>query len=251
MAVTTETLISMKSIWKFFGGVAVLKGVDLDLRAGEVHSLLGGNGSGKSTLMKILSGAYVKDQGTVEAGGRPVVFAGPEAAHEQGIYLVPQEPKVFPNMSVFENVICGMRAKPADMLPLVHKYAHDLGFEGSLTDEASSLSIANQQLVEIIRGLVRDARVLILDEPTSTLTFKEVKSLFDTIRLLTSKGIGIFFISHRLNEILEISDRVSVLRDGVIVMTEPTSTLSSGDLVRAAPSSRTPSWDWTASPPAT
>ena len=228
-----ETLISMKSIWKFFGGVAVLKGVDLDLKAGEVHSLLGGNGSGKSTLMKILSGAYVKDQGTVEAGGRPVVFAGPEAAHEQGIYLVPQEPKVFPNMSVFENVICGMRVKPAEMQSLVQKYARDLGFEGSLTDEASSLSIANQQLVEIIRGLVRDAKVLILDEPTSTLTFKEVKSLFDTIRLLTSKGIGIFFISHRLNEILEISDRVSVLRDGVIVMTAPTATLSSQDLVRA------------------
>jgi AI-2 transport system ATP-binding protein len=136
-------------------------------------------------------------------------------------------------MSVFENVICGMRVKPAEMLPLVQKYARDLGFEGSLSDEASSLSIANQQLVEIIRGLVRDARVLILDEPTSTLTFKEVKSLFETIRLLTSKGMGIFFISHRLNEILEISDRVSVLRDGVIVMTEPTSTLSSGDLVRA------------------
>jgi AI-2 transport system ATP-binding protein len=228
-----EVLVSMNSIWKFFGGVAVLKGVDLDLRAGEVHALLGGNGSGKSTLMKILSGAYIKDKGTLTMEGRELSLVSPESAHAEGIYLVPQEPKVFPNMSIFENVVCGMKINRPEMLERVKSYASDLGLEGSLMEPASTLSIANQQLVEIIRGLVRDACVLILDEPTSTLTFKEVASLFTRIRLLSSKGIGIFFISHRLNEVMEISDRVSVLRDGNIVLSRPKVELTSQDLIRA------------------
>jgi AI-2 transport system ATP-binding protein len=227
------TLVSLEGIWKFFGGVAVLKGVDLDLRPGEVHALLGGNGSGKSTMMKILSGAYVRDGGTILQGGKPVTFSSPEAAHQHGIYLVPQEPKVFPNMSVYENIVCGMKVTGPAMVERVAGYAADLGLEGDLQDPASTLSIANQQLLEIIRGLVRDARVLILDEPTSTLTFKEVSSLFSRMRLLTEKGIGIFFISHRLNEIFEISDRVSVLRDGVIVLSENRKKLSTQDLIRA------------------
>ena len=228
-----EVLVSMDSIWKFFAGVAVLRGVDIDLRVGEVHALLGGNGSGKSTLMKILSGAYVKDRGSLSMMGRELELSSPEAAHQEGIYLVPQEPKVFPNMSVFENIICGMRVNRPEMLERVAAYAADLGLEGDLQDPASTLSIANQQLVEIIRGLVREARVLILDEPTSTLTFKEVASLFERMRVLSSRGIGIFFISHRLDEVFAISDRVSVLRDGVIVLSEPKSEIGSQDVIRA------------------
>ncbi len=122
---------------------------------------LGGNGSGKSTLMKILSGAYQKDGGSLRAADRELSLASPESAHEEGIYLVPQEPKVFPNMSVFENIICGMKVKAQAMLERVASYAADLGLEGNLQDPASTLSIANQQLVKIIRGLVRDARVAI------------------------------------------------------------------------------------------
>ena len=209
------------------------RGVDLDLRAGEVHALLGGNGSGKSTLMKILSGAYTKDGGILLAGGRELSLSDPESAHAEGIYLVPQEPKVFPNMSVLENISCGMKVRLSEISERVAAYAEDLGLEGSLSDPASTLSIANQQLVEIIRGLVRDARILILDEPTSTLTFKEVASLFKRIRLLSERGIGIYFISHRLNEVFEISDRISVLRDGVIVLSEAKSRLSTQDLIRA------------------
>ncbi len=192
---TPEVLVSMSSIWKFFGGVPVLKGVNLDLRAGEVHALLGGNGSGKSTLMKILSGAYARDRGSLSSRGRELVFSDPQSAHEHRIYLVPQEPKVFPNMSVFENIVCGMRAMPADTLARVSGFAADLGFDGDLQDPASSLLIANQQILEIIRSLIRDASVLIFDEPTSTLTFKEVAALFARIHVLVSRGIGIFFIS--------------------------------------------------------
>jgi AI-2 transport system ATP-binding protein len=230
---SAETLVSLTSIWKFFGGVAVLKGVNLDLRAGEVHALLGGNGSGKSTLMKILSGAYQKDSGSLAVNSRPLLLADPQSAHEHGIYLVPQEPKVFPNMSVLDNIVCGMKVRQPDIAERATAYAADLGFEGSLLEPASTLSIANQQLLEIIRGLVRDARVLILDEPTSTLTFKEVSSLFKNMRVLAGRGIGIYFISHRLNEVFEIADRVSVLRDGVIVLSKPKSELSSQDVIRA------------------
>jgi AI-2 transport system ATP-binding protein len=232
-AAAPDILVSMDGIWKFFGGVPVLKGVNLDLRSGEVHALLGGNGSGKSTLMKILSGVYAGDRGRLCSRGRELVFSGPQSAHDHHIYLVPQEPKIFPNMSVFENVVCGMKAVPADMRVRVSGFAADLGLEGDLQEPASTLSIANQQILEIVRSLVRDARVLIFDEPTSTLTFKEVAALFARIRVLASRGIGIFFISHRLNEVFEISDRISVLRDGVMVFSRPTAELSAQEVIRA------------------
>ncbi len=232
-AAAPQILVSMNGIWKFFGGVPVLKGVNLDLRAGEVHALLGGNGSGKSTLMKILSGAYARDRGSLSSRGRALVFSDPQSAHAQDIYLVPQEPKMFPNMSVFENIVCGMRTMPADTRARVSGFAADLGLEGDLQEPASTLSIANQQILEIIRSLIREARVLIFDEPTSTLTFKEVAALFARIRILASRGIGIFFISHRLNEIFEISDRISVLCDGVMVLSKPTAALSTQEVIRA------------------
>lgn len=228
-----EKLISLAGIWKCFGGVPVLRGVDLDLRVGEVHALLGGNGSGKSTLMKILSGAYQKDSGTMTMSGRQFSCADPEEAHEVGIYLVPQEPKVFPNMSVLDNILCGLNGARSELVAQATAYARELGFEGSLADAASTLSIANQQLLEIVRGLVREARVLILDEPTSTLTFKEVGSLFARMKILAAKDIGIYFISHRLNEVFEISDRISVLCDGSIVLSKSRLELTPQDVIRA------------------
>lgn len=231
--VQKNKLISMQSIWKFFGGVPVLKGVDIDLLSGEVHALVGGNGSGKSTLMKILSGVYQKDSGKIFMEEKEQHFSSPQTAHAHGIYLVPQEPKIFPHMTILENIICGMKIKPSEISDKVASYAKDLGFDGSIFDYASSLSIANQQILEIIRGLVRNARVLIFDEPTSTLTFKEVSSFFERIRNLTSQGIGIFFISHRINEIFEISNRISVLRDGVIVFSRETSECDQHDIIRA------------------
>jgi AI-2 transport system ATP-binding protein len=230
---TPPPLIAMRGIWKVFDGVPVLRGVNLNLLPGEIHALLGGNGSGKSTLMKILSGVYTAEAGSVEMNGSPIAIHGPSDAHAMGIYLVPQEPQIFPHLTVEENILLGAGLQQQEARSRIVELARDLGFEGDLSAEAGMLSIANQQLLEIIRGLLRNARVLIFDEPTSTLTFREVDSLFAIIRKLAEKGIGIFFISHRLNEILTLSERISVLRDGNLVLSAPTSTLTSRDLIRA------------------
>ncbi len=223
----------LHNIWKIFAGVPVLWGVDLDLKPGEVHALLGGNGSGKSTLMKILSGVYTPDAGTITLNGQVVNIEGPAHAHELGVYLVPQEPNIFPHLSVEENILIGTKIDPAAARERIKHLAADLGFAGRLNEPAGRLSIANQQLLEIIRGLLRNVKVLIFDEPTSTLTFREVDSLFDSIRKLKSRGIGIFFISHRLNEIMDIADRVSVLRDGKFVLRSLISAVTVRDLIQA------------------
>ncbi len=230
---TQQPLVALKGIWKMFAGIPVLNGVDLALKPGEIHALLGGNGSGKSTLMKILSGVYTADAGSIELEGHPVTIHNPSHGHELGIYLVPQEPEIFPHLTVEENILLGSDLEPADAREQIKRFANDLGFEGSLLEAAGTLTIANQQLLEIIRGLIRQAKVLILDEPTSTLTSREVDSLFARLRRLASQGIGIFFISHRLNEVLDISEHISVLRDGRFVLSAPTETLTTRDLIQA------------------
>lgn len=228
-----KPLVALKGIWKVFAGVPVLKGVDLELKPGEIHALLGGNGSGKSTLMKILSGVYTADAGSIELEGHPVEIHNPSHGHELGIYLVPQEPEIFPHLTVEENILLGSELDPAEAREQIKRFAHDLGFEGDLSEAAGMLTIANQQLLEIIRGLIRQAKVLILDEPTSTLTSREVDSLFARLRRLASRGIGIFFISHRLNEVLVISEHISVLRDGDFVLSKATKALTTRDLIKA------------------
>lgn len=231
---STETLLaSLKGVWKVFDGVPVLRGVNVDLKVGEIHALLGGNGSGKSTLMKILSGVYTAEAGAIELEGSPIIINGPAHAHQLGIYLVPQEPKVFPHLTVQENILLGIDANPVEAIGHIRQLAEELGFDASLSALAGSLSIANQQILEIIRGLLRNAKVLILDEPTSALTFREVDALFARMRKLAARGIGIFFISHRLNEIFVISDRISVLRDGYIVLDAPVKSITSRDLIQA------------------
>ncbi len=228
-----KPLVSLKGIWKVFTGVPVLKGVDLELKSGEIHALLGGNGSGKSTLMKILSGVYTADAGSIELEGRPVEIHSPSHGHKLGIYLVPQEPEIFPHLTVEENILLGAELNPVAARERIKQFASDLGFEGNLSEEAGMLSIANQQILEIIRGLIREAKVLILDEPTSTLTSREVDSLFARMRKLAARGMGIFFISHRLNEVLAISEHISVLRDGSFVLSEATKALTTRDLIKA------------------
>ncbi|MFZ5821483.1 MAG: sugar-binding domain-containing protein [Chloroflexota bacterium] len=231
--VTGALIASLKGVWKVFDGVPVLRGVNVDLKVGEIHALLGGNGSGKSTLMKILSGVYTAEAGAIELEGSPIVINGPAHAHQLGIYLVPQEPKVFPHLTVQENILLGIDSNPTEAIEYIKQLAEELGFDASLSTLAGSLSIANQQILEIIRGLLRNAKVLILDEPTSALTFREVDALFARMRKLVARGIGIFFISHRLNEIFAISDRISVLRDGNIVLNAPTKSVTSRDLLHA------------------
>jgi AI-2 transport system ATP-binding protein len=229
----STAMIALRDIWMVFDGVPVLRGIDFDLWPGEIHALLGGNGSGKSTTVKILSGTYRPTAGRIEVAGAPVTLASPAEAHDRGIYMVPQEPHIFPSLSVQENLTLGLDGDPARIVARARALANDLGLSVDFAAKGAELSIANQQLVEILRGLLRDARVLILDEPTSSLTRREVDSLAHQMRRLTAQGIAILFISHRLDEVLDLSNRVSVLRDGGFVLSSPASELTAAQLVEA------------------
>ena len=229
----TTPLVALRGIWKVFASVTVLRGIDFDIRPGEVHALLGGNGSGKSTIVKIISGAYKPTAGTIEVGGVAQSFSRPSDAHAQGIYMVPQEPHIFPNLSVQENLLMGLAGDPAANAKRARGIAAEIGLASDFAAPGGELSIANQQLVEIVRGLLRNAKVLILDEPTSSLTRREVASLAAQMAALTARGIGILFISHRLNEVIDLSDRVSVLRDGNFVLADDTADLTADKLVEA------------------
>jgi AI-2 transport system ATP-binding protein len=209
-------LIEIKELYKTFSGNPVLRGVNLSLHQGEVHAIVGGNGAGKSTLMKIITGLYKHDAGIIKIKGKQVSFQSTHDAHLHGIYLVPQEPLIFPNMSVEENIMIGLSIKKSTLRERLRKIIEQLGWKLNMQSKALNLSIAEQQLVEIIRGLIREAEILILDEPTSTLTFSEIDSLFHTIKHLTSKGLGVFYITHRFSEIFTLANSVSILRDGVI-----------------------------------
>ncbi|MFC4802972.1 sugar ABC transporter ATP-binding protein [Neobacillus sp. GCM10023253] len=216
-----DQLLHIRQIYKQFAGNPVLKGVDLTLHRGEVFAIVGGNGAGKSTLMKIITGLYRPDQGQMVVEGSEVLFHQPSDAHKHGIYLVPQEPLIFPNMTIRENVTIGLHENKAECERRIQHYLSVLGWNLDLNRRGLSLSIAEQQLVELLRGLIRNAKILILDEPTSTLTFSEINSLFSTIKKLTSEGLGVFYITHRLTEIFELADTVAVLRDGVISANGP------------------------------
>ncbi|MEO2077012.1 MAG: sugar ABC transporter ATP-binding protein [Bacillus sp. (in: firmicutes)] len=211
-----DQLIHIRQIYKQFAGNPVLKGVDLTLNKGEVFAIVGGNGAGKSTLMKIITGLYRPDEGEIVVEGEVVSFHQPADAHKHGIYLVPQEPLIFPNMTIRENVTIGFHENKTECEKRIKHYLSVLGWNLDLNRKGFSLSIAEQQLVELLRGLIRNAKILILDEPTSTLTFSEIDSLFATIKKLTTDGLGVFYITHRLTEIFELANSVAVLRDGVI-----------------------------------
>ena len=228
----TAPLLSIKDIYKSFGLNAVLKGISLDIMPGEVLALIGGNGAGKSTLMKIVMGIYTHDSGELAIRGKPVVLNRPSAALAQGIYMVPQEPLLFPNMTVEENIIIGFPQGKSELHRELLSVMEEVGWNLDLNRKASSLSIAEQQLVEILRGLLRRAQLLILDEPTSALTFDEVKSLFKCVAELRSKGIGVIYITHRLAEVFEIATHVAIMRDGTITIHGPVSDFTREDLVR-------------------
>ena len=225
-------LLSVRGIYKSFGLNAVLKGIDLDVMPGEVLALIGGNGAGKSTLMKIIMGIYSHDSGQLSMNGEPVALNRPADALARGIYMVPQEPLLFPNMNVEENITIGFDRSKAELHRELVDTMADIGWNLDLGRKAGSLSIAEQQLVEILRGILRHARVLILDEPTSALTFDEVKSLFKVTRDLREKGIGIIYITHRLAEVFDIATHVAIMRDGMITIQGPVDNFTREDLVK-------------------
>ncbi|MFC4025173.1 sugar ABC transporter ATP-binding protein [Oceanobacillus longus] len=211
-------LVELEGIHKSFGQNKVLKGVSLDLNEYEVISIIGGNGAGKSTLMKILTGVHKVDDGTIKINGEKIKSFNPYLAHEKGIYLVPQEPLLFPNMTVEQNISIGFSSGKINIKEETEKIVEELGWKIDLNRLAASLTIAEQQQLEIIKGLLRNAKILILDEPTSALTFSETKSLFKVIHKLKADGVGIFYITHRLDEVFEISTHAVILRDGRVTL---------------------------------
>jgi ribose transport system ATP-binding protein len=229
----------MRGIRKSFPGVLALDGVDLEVRAGEVHVLLGENGAGKSTLMKILSGAQRSDAGTIELAGKEVKVLGPGHAQALGIRIIYQELNLVPQLSAAENIFLGCEPTLGlgfvDRAKLEREAGAKLAALGVRVDPkrpVQELGIAQQQMVEVAKALHGEARVLIMDEPTSALTASEIEALFAAIQSLTARGVAIVYISHRLEEVERIGTRVSVLRDGRHVATHRVGEVSLGELVR-------------------
>lgn len=225
-------LLSVRGITKQFGLNVVLKGIDLSVSSGEVLALIGGNGAGKSTLMKIIMGIYQPDQGELYINGEKISTFKPSVSLQKGIYMVPQEPMLFPNMSVEENILIGFTEPRAELHSRLVKIIEDIGWKLDLSRKALSLSIAEQQIVELLRGMMRNAKVLILDEPTSALTFDEVESLFKVVMDLKAKGIGIVYITHRMAEVFTIGTHVAIMRDGVITLRGPIGNFTRDMLVK-------------------
>jgi ribose transport system ATP-binding protein len=219
-------LVEMRGIEKRFPGVYCLRGVDFDLHEGEVHALMGENGAGKSTLMKILSGVYQKDGGTVKVDNVDILFDGPKAAQKAGVGIIHQELSLMNDLTVAQNVFIGR--EPRSIFGVIdedslNQQAKDIfekmNFDISPTTEIGSLTVAKQQMVEIAKALSYQSRVLIMDEPTAALNDAEIAELFVIIRRLKSEGVGIIYISHKMDEIKKIADRVTVMRDGEYIGT--------------------------------
>jgi rhamnose transport system ATP-binding protein len=236
----TPPVLSLEHATKTFGAIHALEDVSIDLRAGEVHGLVGENGAGKSTLVKILAGVHAPDRGAVVVEGREVVLSGPADARDAGIAIIYQEPILFPDLTVEENIFVGRqplgaghridrRAMRAHVLEVFRR----LGVGLDPARVARGLSIAEQQIVEIGKALSLEARVIVMDEPTAALSAVEVARLFGVVESLRADGVAVLFISHRLEEVFELCRRVTVLRDGRRVLSRELEGLSSDDLVRA------------------
>ena len=230
-------LLQLTEIVKRFAGVTALKGVDFALQAGEVHALVGENGAGKSTLIKIMTGAYRRDGGTMRLQGAEVDFATPADAQAAGVTAVHQEIHLLGYRSVAENIFLGREPRRFGLVDWVrmNREAGDamagIGIEIDPRQTLGTLSTARQQMVAIARGISLGASTLVLDEPTSSLADREVAILFDLVRRLQASGTGIVYISHRFDELYAICDRVTVLRDGALVGTRPLAGLDRIDLV--------------------
>ncbi len=226
-------------ISKRFGATQALDGVSLELWPAEAHALVGENGAGKSTLVKILAGVHQPDTGTIELDGTAVQIRGPAHARSLGIAVIHQEPRLFPDLSVAENVFLGHQPKTrlgsidwASMRRAAQRLFAQLEVSISAESPVRGLSMADQQLVEIAKALSLDARILIMDEPTASLSLHEVERLFSIVRPLRDRGLAILFVSHRLEEVFDLCERATVFRDGKHVITAPVSGLTTADLIR-------------------
>jgi len=221
-------VLALKGVSKEFPGVRALDDVPFEMRAGEVHALLGENGAGKSTLIKIISGVHQPDRGEMLLDGEPVQFHSPNEAQQHGVATIYQELLLFPELSVAENIFMGhaptTRLGTMDwrlMRKLAEQQLASLDIHDLNVDRlVGTLSVGNRQRVEIAKALSQDARLLIMDEPTAALTEADVEKLFGIVRILRERGVGIVYISHRLEEVFELADRVTVLRDGEYVATK-------------------------------
>ncbi len=233
-------VLSLRGATKAFGAIHALEDVSIDLYGGEVQALVGENGAGKSTLVKIIGGVHQPDQGTLTLGGRDIVLAGPGEARDAGIAIIYQEPTLFPDLSVAENVFIGRQPLHAARR-IDHRAMRDrardlfdrLGVQVDPDRVARGLSIAEQQIVEIAKALSLEAKVVVMDEPTAALSAHEVARLFGVVDSLREHGTAVVFISHRLEEVFAISQRVTVLRDGRLVLSQQLEGLTAADLVRA------------------
>jgi rhamnose transport system ATP-binding protein len=238
-AASAFVALRAQGIHKSFPGVRALNNVDFDLRAGEVHGLVGENGAGKSTLVKIITGAYAADAGRVEAFGHELRHGDPRARRRAGIAALYQELTIVPEMSAAANVFLGRPRRRGVFVSRsdTHRAFRQLTTRLGLTIDpdvrAASLSVANQQMLEIMRALAADHRILIMDEPTASLGHAEREHLYETIRGLREAGVATVYVSHNLDEVLAVCDRVSVMRDGELVATEPVERWTKDSLVTA------------------
>jgi ribose transport system ATP-binding protein len=235
-----DVVLRAAGVSKTFGGIAALRDVGFDLRRGEVHALLGENGAGKSTLMKILSGVYPDYEGTVSVDGAPVHFAGVRDAENAGIAIIHQELNLVPELNVAENIFLGREKLIAGLIVdrrasvrAAGELLSRLGIELDPQARINTLRVGEQQLVEIAKALSMSARILIMDEPTSALSPAECERLFKIIRQLSASGVAIVYISHRIDEVMHLADRVTVLRDGRHVTTRPMADLDEGAIISA------------------
>lgn len=232
-------LLKLLGVSKSFGGARALTDVSLELRAGEVHALVGENGAGKSTLVKIITGAHQPDEGEIELEGVPIRNLDPQRAKQLGIAVIYQQPALFPDLTVTENIALGLEPpgfwRRIDWRQRRVRAVQLLAEIGAHIDpdvEAGRLTMPQQQLIEIARALTGSARLLILDEPTASLSENEIERLFSVIRRLKARGVGVIYISHRLDELSQIADQVTVLRDGRVAGRVSPDRMNRADLIR-------------------
>ncbi len=242
---STSNILEIQGIDKQFPGVKALSNVHIDLREGEVHAVCGENGAGKSTLMKIICGVHKPDSGTILLSGEPYTVENPNEAYARGIAIIYQESSLLPELTVLENIFMGHEPqKPiVPFLPAVKMIDYPsmrakassiferLGMQIDLDAIVGTLGVATKQMIEIAKALTFDSQILILDEPTAALTSREVETLFETIRKLRAEGQSMLYISHRLDEIFQIADRVTVLRDGEYIETAPVTSVDKNQIV--------------------